>query len=646
MMESKEKKQWTLMFYFGSDNALAPGIVSQLKALKNAGFHPEVNVIAHFDPFTPGTPTHVFDVNLIEKLRHPGKARVGFIGDGINNPFIRNLMEDKLWKDQKGRNTGDKGEIPGKTIRELIKGMLDPELAELAELATKAQKAQNAEKPKFEYNPPEFPPDQKQSDEKKSAAEPNGNGSVKSTEPGPKDSLAQFLNFCGESYPAHHYMLFILGHGLVVGNDVFLFDDHTDQLPSLSLTDLRGVLQTFKDQVTSDQFELVSFHSCSMSSAEVAYELEGTANYMLASQSPAFVGSWPYRQILMRIFNDVDELKKAQDEKKVVRPMIKKIADYCFHNGADFILAGYSYDQCLCSLEDITRIKSPIQQLCKQLNYGLDDPLAKNLILLAHLRSQSFYQESYTDLFDFCFCLNDLIREFKTSVGNIISSVNEEAATAYEDKLQALETSVETAACHGNKKPSSTLQLLQNIQDACETVTTVLEGASNGDGKPIISSRAAGPGYQFAHGLSIFFPWSSPLEDSPILKEYEQYKFNDTCWLKFLKNYFVKTMRDTRKEEEIDAVNGDEVVVVKIQSPEQALSEDIANLVFCETGQFSRSGGVFERLDKKTGPQDPTGDDTNVFSIKNFPRDTRARVSRGSAITKFSVGNKDYFRDQ
>ena len=39
-VSAKDKtKEWTLMFYFASDNPLAPSIVSQLKALKNAGFH-------------------------------------------------------------------------------------------------------------------------------------------------------------------------------------------------------------------------------------------------------------------------------------------------------------------------------------------------------------------------------------------------------------------------------------------------------------------------------------------------------------------------------------------------------------------------------------------------------------------------------
>jgi len=73
-----EIKEWTLMFYFASDNPLAISVVSQLKAIKAAGFHPEANVVTQFDPYTEGTPTHIFDVNLINKLKHPGTADFGF----------------------------------------------------------------------------------------------------------------------------------------------------------------------------------------------------------------------------------------------------------------------------------------------------------------------------------------------------------------------------------------------------------------------------------------------------------------------------------------------------------------------------------------------------------------------------------------
>src|SRR5438045_5227136 len=157
-------------------------------------------------------------------------------------------------------------------------------------------------------------------------------------------------------------MLFILGHGLVVGNDMFLFDEHAEK-PSLSLRDLGEVLNAFKETINKDRQEgepeknlsLLGFHSCSMSSIEVAYELQGTAKYMLASQGPEFVGSWPYTQILVRIFR---YLGQAELEETVT-----KIFQYCYFNSYDFQLAGYSSHLCLCDLDKVADTQDQIKNL-------------------------------------------------------------------------------------------------------------------------------------------------------------------------------------------------------------------------------------------------------------------------------------------
>src|SRR5678816_1654663 len=93
-----EPKEFTVMIYLASDNPLAPGIVSQLKAIKDAGFHKQANVIVRFDPHPVDTPTHIFDVNLIEKLRSKDESKIGFTA---NDPFVRNLVQDKLWSKEK-----------------------------------------------------------------------------------------------------------------------------------------------------------------------------------------------------------------------------------------------------------------------------------------------------------------------------------------------------------------------------------------------------------------------------------------------------------------------------------------------------------------------------------------------------------------
>src|SRR5881628_1626735 len=80
------KKEWTLMFYFASDNPLAAGIVSQLKSIKQAGFHPEINVIAQFDPQAEGAPTHIFEVNL--------KDVRGLADERLVDPLLARLAQE------------------------------------------------------------------------------------------------------------------------------------------------------------------------------------------------------------------------------------------------------------------------------------------------------------------------------------------------------------------------------------------------------------------------------------------------------------------------------------------------------------------------------------------------------------------------
>ncbi len=542
-------KEWTLMFYFATDNPLSPGVITQLKALKNAGHYPGVNVIAHFDPQSPGTPTHIFNVNILEKLKKPG----GDIGFGnANDPFVRDLLLDRLWRDEKSRS--------GQPIREAIREVF--------------------EQP--HYNPPK-PPPQKH-------APPNEPHFKEASSP--KESLTALLEFCRKHYPAKHYMLFLMGHGLVVGNDVFLFDEHAAK-HSLTLVELGQVLHRFKHGIGDDsQFELVSFHSCSLSAAEVAYELKGSANYMLASQGPTFVGSWPYKELLIRVMNDTQSGKPPD-----VKAMLVKIFYYCLYNNTDFLLAGYSFDLCLCDLRKAIDLRKPLQELSDVLVYALNDELAKNLIVLAHWKAQSYWQESYTDLYDFCLCLKRYCEKTQNREGN---------------------------------------ELLTPIKDACEKMMTVLEREDDQHrGRFIVRAEFAGPRYQYSHGLSVYFPWAEPASDIPIMEQYQHYKFEETSWRTFLIRYFEKTMRDPRTTEY------NVLWPITTSSAKQELHEDIATLVYFAEGQLANSF----TLGGKVGPDDPTGDECTCGSVKNYPHDTRPKRERTQTAEKhFDLVSPTFFR--
>ncbi len=546
-----DQKEWTLMFYLGSDNALAPGIVSQLKSIKQAGFHQDVNVIAQFDPRVENTPTHIFDVNIVDKIKSQKPWKIGFSSEDfadVQNSTVPSLVTDKLWEEQE--NT--------KLIKESL-GNLGSH-----------------------YHP------KKPSDCKKHSKSGDG-----TKEPSPQVSLTSFLDFCRENYPARHYMLFLLGHGLIVGNDMFLFDEHAVQ-HSLSLSDLGALLGDFKEKLPDDQhFEVVSFHSCSMSALEVAYELKDTANYMLASQGPAFVGSWPYRQILMRIFYDL------VNEEKDLETTLKSIFKECLDNSHDFQLAGYSFDLCLCDLKRVGEIRSSLAQLSSALSDGLREPTTQERILLAHWDAQSYWQESYTDLGDFCFRL--------------------------------------TARCSDLPDKGA----VKAIRTACAKVTQDVNGA-------VINSEFTGPAYQYSHGLSLFYPWSMPENVRFWPGDYNKYKLNketeeakEATWESFLTNYFDFTRRSPRGAEPVTKEKGPTLR----PTLEEDLLETIGSRGFSRDGQLAiDKGDPNDRTDSpvitKGDPQDATGGDSSGPSIKNYPPFTRPLPARqkGKAVSRRTYG--------
>lgn len=678
MPATRKLKEWTVMFYLASDNPLAPGVVSHLKAMKSAGYHPQVNVLAQFDPHGTTMPTHIFDINRTEKLLHPNRVNIGF---GPRDSFVRNLMMDKLWN--------------AKGYKRMKMRLKD----------------------RIRYTAP-IPSTKMERDND------------------PKISLDLFLQFCVRKYPARHYMLFVLGHGLAVAGDVFLFDENgaapkngKSGPRSLTLKELSDVLGNFNKKIKGEgELELLGFHSCSMSGAEVAFELQDKANYMLAAQGPAYVGIWPYRQILIRLFNDlgrsvfsrddlednglIDKLKgergptydylrgqleangtkdllsahvvgqrpeanlvdqvaekldfvltnpQLKNELKPLRPLetiskliqreqkklvngkeqknrmneeylkwlnrqwlmgglpvkaqtaytkaniknlLISIFKYCYFNGVDFQMAGYSSDLTLCNLRKVDTVREWVQKLVTALSKGLEatantgNSRIRDLLVLAHWESQSFYDENYTDLYDFCFCLNRKCGEPDPS-----------------DKLA---------------------RYINNIKTACGQVMDKLKrGSEEYDDGLIVRSEYCGPLYQYAHGLSVYFPWSEPINNQTWRSEYKKFKFNHaTNWRDFLKLYFEETLRETHGDEV------DERDTSPLLFDETMLNflEDISTATM-----FNDHGQLKIGSKDPMGSLDPSGSDCNCGSLKNHPVISHSRNAKRFKGTRLIVNMAESF---
>jgi len=458
------RDEWTLMFFFASDDPLSALTVSQLKAIKDAGYEKHTNVLVYFDSNERGVPLRLFHVNSKRKL---GKRKTS-IGDG-KDPFVRNMIDDEI----------DKETITSK--RPASKAM------------AKALKAR---------------PDAMDA----------------------RKALETFVGYCRENFPARHYQLFLIGHGMIVGNDTFLGD--SNPVSAITLKELQEILYNFKEQ-TKDHgtFELLAMHSCCMSALEVAYQLKGTAKYMMSSEGLSIVGCWPYRHLLKKTFSDTHRFRtrksaKKQNRAKGINLLLEDLYYLSLFNATDFALCGYSLDLTLCSLDPkklsdfagifgkfTERLKRTLEadEAQSHLDKPNSGPTETDLIVAAHLKSQSYWEEDYTDIYDFCRCLSE--------------------SCDLSDESQ------------------------RSLSDACESVIKALEVDKQVDKfeRLIVHSDNFGWRYQYSHGLSIYFPWSQPAGDSSRgLRNYSQYDLNidleDNSWLSFLRDYWRVTLRAPEHE--------------------------------------------------------------------------------------------------
>ena len=407
-------------------------------------------------------------------------------------------------------------------------------------------------------------------------------------------SLRYFLEYSRFYYPAENYMLFLMGHGVIVGNDQFLPD--TDDGSSVTLKELGKILKNFglKVRKTGDEFHLVGFHSCGMSSVELAFELQDSARYMLGTQGSAFPGSWPYRQLLKKIFNVIDrpggDLTPTSSEypNQVVRNILEALQKLSFYNAQDFWHAGFSADLSMCSLDkgSVESLKPALQDLVAELKKGLKNG-ARNSILLAHLESQSYFGESYTDLYDFCECLQKHCPEGgpQDGIGKACAKVRSELES-----------------------------------ERCDQVKTDPDGLFK---NLVVFSDYYGPAYQHSNGLSIFFPWRAPVEK--VMTSYEHYEFTkemgSNSWMSFLDDYFFSTRRPLKGKTEPTEESSDKIATPAPRRARMDFSD--AELLRLGPPPRSRSGltkriallvNELETMAKKTGTLAETSKETGTVA--------------------------------
>jgi hypothetical protein len=296
-------------------------------------------------------------------------------------------------------------------------------------------------------------------------------------------TLTEFLRWGISSYPAQHYLVVLSGHGSGATENLFLKDD--DAHASLTLAELRNVFLTIREEV-GRELDIIALDSCLMSMAEVGYQLRGTARLMIGSEGLAPSSGWPHHRILSALTQHPEMPPAA-----VAEMVVDKYS--CWY--ADSASAGLSTDIAACDLHQMDEIVAAVKNLAGILTSATTaegGQQIRDAVIVSHWEAQTYKQDQYTDLYDFCERLAQRIKE-------------------------------------------------EDILSACQRVMDIVK-------KAVLKSAFSGNDFQHSHGLSIYFPWSA------IASEYSQLDFAVTTgWLEFLEAVVTGTRRAPRTVENPNA---------------------------------------------------------------------------------------------
>jgi hypothetical protein len=153
-------------------------------------------------------------------------------------------------------------------------------------------------------------------------------------------TVTGFVDYCKEKYPAEYYALVFWNHGggwrsrsvaeestkqnteIDTPNRAVCWDVTNDS-NCLYMSEVRAALEA----ITEHGIDLVGFDACLMGMAEVAYQLYGVADYMVASQASEPLSGWAYDKFLS------DFLPFADSSPEVMgRFIVDTYIDYTYEN--------------------------------------------------------------------------------------------------------------------------------------------------------------------------------------------------------------------------------------------------------------------------------------------------------------------------
>lgn len=342
------------------------------------------------------------------------------------------------------------------------------------------------------------------------------------SEPVAKEGLSRFLKYALDHHPAKKRMLILFGHGSAVAGNTFLADDNPPSF--LRLKDFGDVLARHFDgdpSTKKPKLDVLACDNCMMNGLEITFQLRGRVDYILGSQGLMLTLGWPFRKLIRTIVKH-----KGDNGREIVKKMLRR----CARNLVDFSLMDRSSEQAICDLTMLNKdrnIVTLVRRLVTALHEGLEFderrqlryPAIRDAVRLARLEAQSYWGETFVDLYDFCELLLIQCNEALERSIHLVEHLREHCEIIWPE-----EGKTPPPECEEQKKPipreikeallrsDPALKLFEQIANRCWDVMEEIRIHNF-----VVNSYYVGPELQYSHGVSVYFPWTLP--QGPIIFE-------------------------------------------------------------------------------------------------------------------------------
>jgi Clostripain family len=450
-----------------------------------------------------------------------------------------------------------------------------------------------------------------------------------------EEALARFLDWVQKYYSADKYILILYGHGPLVAGNTFLSDSNPPSYLKL------GTFQKILQDHFEPKIDILACDNCVMNGIETAVQLQPKVDYMLGSQGSMLVNGWPIRKIVEVVGENC-----ASTDPVTVKKIAEKILRVCARNLLDFALMENSSEQAVIDLtkfKNTDQIVTAVRALSAKLQCGLqfkpgtDDrellyPVVRDLVRLARLEAQSYWFETYVDLYDFAALLLERCDEYVRTVNGMVKSLVPYAVAELESRNRTVKDLISSWPL---------IPMLEEIAFWCRRITDIFHYE-----KIVPASYYICPQLQYSHGVSIYFPWTLP--EGPItfepkvaenrtnsgqanaadpqprsyflrtpFQEYETYLFGQpeyADWTRFLKTFFRATLRNVRVVE-FEFINDPPKIYRKLNFFRRERQAPVIDLL-------------------KSGSRNAEYDEFS-FTIKNYPR--RFYISPGDCKRRMDI---------